>query len=95
VQVLAAALPMLVARHFPTESLKFQLRGVGIGLFLAFISVPMLQASLLYGDGIDKDGSYRSIGIECHGPALRSGYGTNKSLERTPARLIKEHVWQS
>jgi hypothetical protein len=74
-QVVAVALPILVARHFPSESLKFQLRGVGLGLFLAVASVPVLQASLLYSDGIGKERAYRSVGIGCHGPALRPGHG--------------------
>jgi len=74
-QVLAVALPMFVARHFPSESIGFQLRGVGLGLFLALISVPVLLTSLLYSDGIGKERSYRSVGIVCHGPALRPGHG--------------------
>jgi hypothetical protein len=74
-QVLAVALPVLVARHFPTESLKFQIRGVGLGIFLVVASVPVLSASLLYSDGIGKERSYRSVGYECHGPALTNGHG--------------------
>jgi hypothetical protein len=72
-QVGAVALPMLVARHFPGESLKFQLRAVGLGVLLLVASVPVLLASLLYGDGIGKGKSYRSIGLQCHGPALTPG----------------------
>jgi hypothetical protein len=75
-QILAVAVPTLVARHFPSESPRFQLRGVGLGLFLAVASVPVLQASLLYSDGIGKERAYRSVGIACHGPALRPGHGT-------------------
>lgn len=74
-QVIAVALPNLVARHFATESLKFQLRGIGLALFLLVGSAPVLLASLLYSDGIGKAKSYRSIGFECHGPALTPGRG--------------------
>jgi hypothetical protein len=74
-QMIAVALPMFVARHFASESLKFQLRGLGLGAFLFVASVPVLLASLLYSDGIGKDKSYHSIGFECHGPALIPGRG--------------------
>jgi hypothetical protein len=69
-QIVAVALLMLMARHFPNESIRFQLRGVGLGLFLAFVSAPVLLASLLYSDGIGKERTYLSVGIQCHGPAL-------------------------
>ena len=74
-QLIAVALPMFVARHFPSESLKFQLRSVGLGAFLVVTSAPVLLASLLYSDGIGKDKSYHSVGFECHGPALIRGRG--------------------
>jgi hypothetical protein len=69
-QILAVALLMLMARHFPNESIRFQLRGIGVGFFLAFVSAPVLLASLLYSDGIGKERTYLSVGIQCHGPAL-------------------------
>ena len=69
-QVLAVALLMLMARHFPNESIRFQLRGIVVGLFLAVVSAPVLLASLLYSDGIGKERNYLSVGIQCHGPAL-------------------------
>jgi hypothetical protein len=69
-QILAVALPVAVARHFSGEPLRFQLRGVWLGMFLVIASMPVLLASLLYSDGIGKDRSYRPIGYECHGPAL-------------------------
>src|ERR1700744_3090041 len=53
-QILAVALLMVMARHFPNESIRFQLRGIGVGFFLAFVSAPVLLASLLYSDGIGK-----------------------------------------
>jgi hypothetical protein len=69
-QILAVALPVAVARHYSSEPLRFQLRGVWLGMFLVVASVPVLLASVLYSDGIGKERSYRSIGYECHGPAL-------------------------
>ena len=69
-QVFSVAMPIVLARHFPDESLRFQLRCLGLGLLLAFSSVPVLLGSLLYSDAIGKGRSYRSVGQECHGPAL-------------------------
>jgi hypothetical protein len=75
-QVLCISMPIVLARHFSTESLRFHLRGLGLALLLAVSSVPVLLASLLYSDAIGKEKAYRSVGFECHGPALtpRNGF---------------------
>ena len=75
-QILSVALPIIVVRNIPGASSRLRLRAVGLSLLLVVASVPVLQASLLYSDGIGKGRAYKSVGIECHGPALRPGHGT-------------------
>jgi hypothetical protein len=81
-QTLAVSLPLLLARHFPDETSLFHLRCIGLGLFLAFTSVPVLRASVLFSDGIGKVKWYRSVGTACHGPVPSNGQAPNKRLER-------------
>jgi hypothetical protein len=75
-QLLSFGVPLLAVRWFDSASVGIHLRGAAIGALCLAFSVPVLQASILYSDGIGKDKQYRSVGLVCGGPALRSGYGT-------------------
>jgi hypothetical protein len=75
-QLFAVAMPLVVAKHFPEESIRFHLRGVGLGLLLGFASIFVLQESLLFSDVIGKARIEHSIGMACFGPASRSAHGT-------------------
>ena len=74
-QVLAVGVPLLAGRWFESETTRDHLRAAGIGAYCFIASIPVLQASILYSDGVGKDRAYRSVGIECNGPALRPGHG--------------------
>ena len=74
-QALGVGIPWLVLRWFKAEPWRFYRRYVGIGALCFCLSMMVLQASILYSDGIGQDKSYRSVGVACGGPALRPGYG--------------------
>ncbi len=65
-QAIAVGIPYIVATRFPTEPLKFHVRGIVIAVLCLVWSMPVMKYSILFSDGIGREKSYKSVGEQCY-----------------------------
>jgi len=65
-QVIAVGVPYVLSARFSTEPLKYHVRGIVIAGLCFIWSIPVLQHSILFADGIGHERGYRSVGEQCH-----------------------------
>src|SRR4051812_24659542 len=64
-QATSIAIPLIVNHYLTDQTPRYRLRFLIVGALVCFLSLPVMEAAVLYGDSVGKEKGFRSIGFQC------------------------------